>query len=568
MNEQFDAVIIGSGFGGSVMAYRLAEAGFKVCILERGKVYPPGSFPRSPHEMKNNFWDPSEGLYGMYNVWSFRDIGALVSSGLGGGSLIYGNILIRKDEKWFVKEDINNDGYEYWPVTRKDLDPHYDQVEEILNAQRYPFEHEPYNNTPKTKEFKAAAEELGLEFYHPKQSITFKNKGKDPVPGEPICGGEQNIHNKMRFTCRLCGECNFGCNFGSKNTLDYNYLTMAEKNGAVIRSLCEVKGFKPNDKKGYEVNYIEHNTEIKSNSNNNLQKLNKISCTFLIVSAGTLGSTFLMLKNSKSFPKISSKMGSRFGGNGDILGIALNSRKESSNGDSNLREINPGYGPVITSAVRVKDALEGGTGRGYYIQDGGYPEFINWMIQGIESPTQASSFIKFLKLYIYGLLGINKDSDISSEITQLLAGSEKTYTSLPLLGMGRDIPDGIMKLRDQNHLDIDWNMKTSKEFFNDVRGTMKEVAYKFNADFMDNPLWYLRRGITVHPLGGCPMGRNEKEGVVDSNGEVFNYPGLYISDGSIMPGPVGPNPSLTIAALSNRFADNIISKHKNQLRQN
>ena len=141
MNEQFDAVIIGSGFGGSVMAYRLAEAGFKVCILERGKVYPPGSFPRSPHEMKNNFWDPSEGLYGMYNVWSFRDIGALVSSGLGGGSLIYGNILIRKDEKWFVKEDINNDGYEYWPVTRKDLDPHYDQVEEILNAQRYPFEH-------------------------------------------------------------------------------------------------------------------------------------------------------------------------------------------------------------------------------------------------------------------------------------------------------------------------------------------------------------------------------------------------------------------------------------------
>ena len=113
MNEQFDAVIIGSGFGGSVMAYRLAEAGFKVCILERGKVYPPGSFPRSPHEMKNNFWDPSEGLYGMYNVWSFRDIGALVSSGLGGGSLIYGNILIRKDEKWFVKEDINNEGYAY-----------------------------------------------------------------------------------------------------------------------------------------------------------------------------------------------------------------------------------------------------------------------------------------------------------------------------------------------------------------------------------------------------------------------------------------------------------------------
>ena len=108
--------------GASVLAYRLAEAGKSVCVLERGKPYPPGSFPRSPAELGKAFWDPSEGLYGMFNLWSFKGIGALVSSGLGGGSLIYANVLLRKDEKWFVQEDLAGGGYESWPVTRAGLE--------------------------------------------------------------------------------------------------------------------------------------------------------------------------------------------------------------------------------------------------------------------------------------------------------------------------------------------------------------------------------------------------------------------------------------------------------------
>src|ERR671932_1674257 len=123
--SHFDAVIVGSGFGGSVMAYRLAKAGLRVCLLERGKAYPPNSFPRAPYDLGRNFWDPSEGMYGMYNVWSFKGSGALVSSGLGGGSLIYANILIRKDEKWFVRAGTPGQDGEDWPVTRAQLDPHY-----------------------------------------------------------------------------------------------------------------------------------------------------------------------------------------------------------------------------------------------------------------------------------------------------------------------------------------------------------------------------------------------------------------------------------------------------------
>ena len=162
-DESFDAVIIGSGFGGSVMAYRLAEAGLRVCLLERGKAYPPFSFPRAPFKVKNNFWDPSEGLYGMYNVWSFKGSGALVSSGLGGGSLIYANVIIRKDEKWF-KEDLDGGGYENWQFTRQDLEPHYDRVDEMMNVQKYPLHLPVYDEIPKTRAMQEAAEKLKQKF--------------------------------------------------------------------------------------------------------------------------------------------------------------------------------------------------------------------------------------------------------------------------------------------------------------------------------------------------------------------------------------------------------------------
>ena len=128
LDSHYDAIIVGSGFGGSVTAYRLAEAGKRVLVLERGRPYPPGSFTRSPYRARESFWDPPGGLTGMYHYWSFKGIDALVSAGLGGGSLIYANVFLRKDEHWFVEEDLNDGGYEFWPVNRADLDPHYDRV--------------------------------------------------------------------------------------------------------------------------------------------------------------------------------------------------------------------------------------------------------------------------------------------------------------------------------------------------------------------------------------------------------------------------------------------------------
>ncbi len=176
-DEHFDAVVVGSGFGGSVTAFRLGEAGMRVLLLERGKAYPPGSFPRSPWATSRSLWDPSEGLHGLFNVWEFRGLGGIVASGLGGGSLLYSNILLRKDRSTFVQEDLDNGGWEYWPVTYEDLEPHYERHEAMLDAKPYPMEYPPYDATPKTNALRHAAEQLGLDWYLPKLAVTFSPDG-------------------------------------------------------------------------------------------------------------------------------------------------------------------------------------------------------------------------------------------------------------------------------------------------------------------------------------------------------------------------------------------------------
>src|SRR4051812_34388908 len=149
-SRHVDAVVVGSGFGGSVSAYRLASAGQDVLLLERGKPYPPGSFARTPHEMARAFWDPSEGLHGLFDLWSFSGLDGVVSAGLGGGSLIYANVLLRKDENWFVHDAPVGDGYASWPISRNDLDRHYDAVEVMMNAQRFPMGQPGYEVSGKT----------------------------------------------------------------------------------------------------------------------------------------------------------------------------------------------------------------------------------------------------------------------------------------------------------------------------------------------------------------------------------------------------------------------------------
>lgn len=548
MNTKFDAIVVGSGFGGSVAALRLAQAGRSVCLLERGKRYPPGSFPRSPHDFSANVWDPSRKLYGMYDIWSFRGIDAVVSSGLGGGSLIYANVMLRKDPQWFVHEDPRDGTYEHWPVTYADLDAHYGTAEAMLGANQYPYAHAPFDRTKKTTALRTAAALTGTDWMLPPLAVDFG--GDDPAPGIPITG--TNLHGLPRQTCRLCGECDIGCNYGSKNSLDFNYLSeFVREPAAELRDHCEVKRIEPDASgSGYRVYYAHHADEEVSSAHSPTVEL---TSDVLVLSAGSLGSTFLLLKNRSAFPGLSRALGTRFCGNGDLLGF-INARTE--------RSFGPARGPVITSTVRVPDRLDGGDGqrgRGFYIQDGGYPEFLNWVLETANVVSPARRALIFAAGLIRSRLGGRYTNPLSHGISRLLGAGTMSDGLLPVLGMGRDVADGEMFLRD-GFLDVTWNIETSMPYFTRVKRLMTELANAMDADLMINPTWWLKRVITVHPLGGSPMGRFPDEGVVDSHGEVFGYPGLFVADGAVMPGPVGANPSLTIAALSERFSERMIER--------
>ena len=535
----FDAVVVGSGFGGSVMTYRLAEAGMSVCLLERGKAYPPHSFPRSPWEMGRNFWDPSEGLHGLFDVWSFRGLGGIVASGLGGGSLLWSNVVLRKDASTFVQEE-----GEFWPVGYDELVPHYERHERMLQATPYPYEQEPYAHTYKTKAMEHAAGRLGLEWFLPPLAVTFDPGDGRPALGEPI-RGEENLHGRTRLTCLLCGECNIGCNYGAKNTLDYNYLSLAKlRHGADLRTRCEVKTFAPRPGGGYTIDYVDHSDGTA----------HTLTADRLVLSAGSFGSTYLLLKNRAALPGLSPRLGTHFCGNGDLLTLALKARE-----NGKPRIVDPGYGPVITSTIRVKDAAEGGSGRGYYLQDGGHPQHVNWIVEASFQLGVLRNAVRLGYRLVRKWLRLDRRSDIGREIAAFFSPADLSSSSMPLFSMGRDMPDGNMTLTDDGYLDVDWNKKSSTPFFDDLRRTAREVAGVLGAKFLDNPPWHLSRVVTVHPLGGCPMGRDESEGVVDSYGRVFNHPGLLVVDGSILPGPVGPNPSTTIAAVAHRAAERLIA---------
>lgn len=543
-----DAVVVGSGFGGSVSAARLAAAGRRVCVLERGKRYPPGSFPRSPWEMARNFWDPSEGLHGMFDLWSFRGLEAVVGSGLGGGSLIYANVLLRKDPKWFVREDPHRPGYEYWPVTYDDLEPCYERAEEVLGATPYPFEHPPYDATPKTVAYRDAAERLGLDWSLPPLAVTFGEEDADPVPGVPVGDPDDNLHGVQRLSCRLCGECDVGCNYGSKNTTDLTYLSMAERDGADIRDRCEVRRFEPLDGGGFRVHYVRHEPENEGvpTATRRLPE-HSLTTRVLVLSAGTLGSTYLLLANRSAFPHLSSRLGTRFCGNGDLLGFV-----------SGTRRLDPDVGPVITSTVRVDDEVDGGDGRGYYLQEGGYPGFVNWLVESASVGPLVRG-VRFALGEARRRISDSPASRVGTRVSTLIGDGMRSAGRMVLLGMGRDMPDGVVGLRD-GWLDVDWTTETSQTFFDRLEESMRDVAEAVGGELLTNPMSLLDRVVTVHPLGGCPMGRDVREGVVDDHGEVFGYDGLFVADGAVMPGPVGPNPALTIAALAERFSARMIER--------
>ena len=534
MKNSYDVVVIGSGFGGAITACRLAEAGFDVCILERGKQYEKGEFPRDFKRPEDWFWnDKLKGFHGFSDFRFYRDIGVLVGSGVGGTSLIYANVHLRAPQEVFEKG---------WPaaINRQVLDPYYDRVAQMLNISPLP-EH---MKLPKTEAMHKAAEMIG--------------KGDDwEKPDLAICWGEEGKEKQDPYDlsidaaqtgCQHTGECAIGCNILSKNTLDLNYIPLAIKNGAECFPLHQVSKIAP-AQEGYRVYYKDLGQ----------QKEGSVAGKAVILAAGALGSTelFLRCKNQyETLPGISQKLGQNFSGNGDFLAFALNTKGQ-------FADLQPWNGPSITTVIKYEDQYPE-----FYLEEGGLPmKEWAWFLAALRP--DADYFANLTKWWLRPFFNWRFKATVKRLFME--ATKKKTSASPPsdlmvFLLMGRDAADGRMQLKRPfpffpKKFEVRWDNEKSMALFNRMSDALGKVSAAMGGELVFNPTWQLcERLITVHPLGGCPLGDRPEEGVVDQFGEVYNYPDLYVADGAIVPTAIGPNPAMTIGALAERISEQIIKK--------
>jgi len=566
--ESFDAVVLGSGFGGSVAAWRMQNDApeCRVLLLERGMPYPPGSFARTPAEIAGNFWDPDSQLFGMYETWAFEHSEVLVSSGLGGGSLIYANVMLEKPEGTFTIPGGPGEARD-WPVGHAELTASYKVIREMLDPKPLPGQyHSPARGraaVPKTGEFIAAARAAGLDDAQ-LADIAVSFEGEHGVePGARIDG--ENLHGRVRHTCTLSGECDAGCNEGAKNTLDFNFLTeFARAPGSAIWTCCEAVNVRTCDDGFYEVRYLQHlearrrvleraNDEQEAEHDRALLHPEEVAsgrvrAGVVVIACGTLGSTRLLLRSRPELKRLSPRLGSGFSSNGDALLFARGCKLP----DDTERRLAPSRGPTITAY-----ATSGKGQNRLWLQDAGGPVVAEW---GWQLPAAGARLARTacrtgLRAVGRRLRGEGGPGRVSRDLSDALGDPVASASMLPMLGMGFDHPGGNIGL-DRTGLSLDWNPSDSREHFERTEVAATRVAKALGGRIWPPGLVRERmRGTTVHPLGGCPMGRCPEEGVVDASCEVFGYKGLFVADGSVMPGPVGPNPSMTIAALAHRTAE-------------
>lgn len=567
-NRLLEAVVIGSGFGGAITCCRLAQKWRnEVLLLERGKRYPMGSFPRSPHAMADNFWSPpgdqtkrpkhiyERDLRGMFDVRNFTRMDAVVCAGLGGGSLIYANVFLEPPSHIFERG---------WPqgLDKTLLQPYYNVSKAVLGARPVPpWVKEPRRRIVRTEAFQAFAKNQGRDSTLADICVFFGNDVQNPTP---IGVQAKNRYGAIQTSCTYCAECDVGCNTHSKNTVDLNYLYVAEHiHGAVIQTDCLVEKIVPLNEQGEEDTIANgaHGYRVCYCHLDNGPA--HVDTRRVVVSAGVLGTNELLLRCRDVYgtlPRLSSQLGQRFSGNGDFLSFVMDGQ----------RPINPNYGPVITQYTDYNLFKNHDSNRAFILEDASYPVFAAWFIEGLQPSLNPIGRLKKVwgilcslwRKAVQMLVGGKWSGSVGDLFHQILKG-DLSYRSAVLLFMGLDKGDGVLTLQD-GHLNLDWPQKSSMPLYDAILASGRQFkTFVQSHRFIPLPtwLWPARNNITVHALGGCTLADSPEHGVIsarlEDRGQVFGYQGLYVADGSLLPSAVGANPVATISAVSEWIAEGI-----------
>ena len=564
MLEHYEAVVIGSGFGGAINACRLSKKWpGQVLVLERGKRYPMGSFPRSPHDVARNFWNvrwedrASQGMQssddtrGMFDIRSFDHLDVVVCAGLGGGSLIYANVFLEPPEEVFDDR---------WPATCKkpELAPYYRVAKEVLGARPVPQNDDPRRRIVRTERFQEAARKLGRSSKLTDINVFFGNDFDNPLA---IGEQDRNRYGALQTSCVYCAECDLGCNTHSKNTLDSNYLFVAEdryqadvRTEHLVEKIAALNGQGDEDpaadgSHGYRVYF----RDLHAGGDGQ----DSVLARRIVISAGSLGSTEILLRCKERFgslPNISERLGQQFSPNGDFLGFVLAGKEASV----------PNYGPVITQYTDFNLLDDFDRERAFVLEDAAYPAFAAWFTEGLKPGfLRLGALWRTIKSVFARLLSGASLGSVGYAFSGLLSGDLSQNTSV-LLCMGIDKANGVMGLDANGHVEIQWPYRDSKSLYDAIVGAGNDFSTAVGAKkYVPLPTWYppARRNVGVHTLGGCSLGDGPETGVVSADratfGQVFGYQGLYVADGAIVPTAVGANPSATISALSEMVAEGI-----------
>lgn len=520
--ECYDFAVIGSGFGGSVSAMRLTGKGYRVVVLERGKRYRAEDFAPTNWNLPKYLWLPALRCFGIQNMTLMNGLLVLHGTGVGGGSLVYANVLMEPDEVMF-EAPAWRDLADWKTVLR----PHYETAKRMLGVTANP------RLWPADAALRdvAAATGRGETFGPTQVGVTFGAPGEEgePMP-DPYFGGE----GPARAACTYCGGCMVGCRYNAKNTLDKNYLYFAEKWGAEVRAETEVVRIEPlpagqPDGARYEV--------VTRRSTGWLRRPERrVRARSVVVAAGVLGTVRLLLHCrdvSRTLPDLSPRLGEQVRTNSEAL----------LGGTARDRDVDYSEGIAITSIFRADDVTAVEPVR--FSRGASFMRNLAAPLVDGGGPGRLLKALGLIVRYPHDFLHARFFSRWPERTTILLI--MQTEDTLLRLRLGRSLLTlfrrGLVTERDRDRpvqAEIPIGHAVTRAFAREINGVPQGAV---NESLLNIPT-------TAHILGGVPFGRSAREGVVGLNCEVHNYPGLYVVDGSIMPANPGINPSLTIAALA------------------